>query len=405
MAIDALVIIYVGLALLLFWFSFRSYRDGVAYLRFFTEKIPGKPSITNLSATVICPCRGDEPGLADNLACLIQQSHANYELIFAVDDAADPAVAVISDIVERSNGRARLVVAEKADRCSQKIANLIDAVRESSETDVLVFVDSDARPSREWLAYLIAPLHDGSVGAATGYRWFVADESDLATELRAAWNASIATALGPNTANNFCWGGSMAIRRDTFELLNIADAWSRGLSDDLLVTRAMKTAKMPIVFVPQALTASFGNCTFPQLIEFTNRQMKITRVYAPKLWAMSFAGSGLFLAVVIASIIVALFGGDASLRIFAVAILAGILGLSLAKSIVRLDAVKLALPQHTETLDVQARWLHILFLLAPALFFYNSIAALVSRKIEWRGIRYEMRSHDETVKIDQPCED
>ena len=30
--------------------------------------------------------------------------------------------------------------------------------------------------------------------------------------MSSAWNASIASALGPNTKTNFCWGGSMAGR-------------------------------------------------------------------------------------------------------------------------------------------------------------------------------------------------
>ena len=123
--------------------------------------------------------------------------------------------------------------------------------------------------------------------------------------MNSVWNASIASALGPNTSSNFCWGGSMAIRRDTFERLDMREKWRGTLSDDFAVTRTMDEANLPIVFVPQAMTAAVESCTFRGMIEFTTRQMKITRVYAPNLWLLSFVGSGLFNAVMIASILIA----------------------------------------------------------------------------------------------------
>ena len=58
----------------------------------------------------------------------------------------------------------------------------------------------------------------------------------------------------------------------------------------------MNAAGLPIVFVPQALTASVEDCSLSETFEFTNRQMKITRVYATPLWRVSFVGSGLFIA-------------------------------------------------------------------------------------------------------------
>ena len=63
--------------------------------------------------------------------------------------------------------------------------------------------------STQWEGQVV----NGSVGAATGYRWFISNNPTFASEMRCAWNASTASALGPNTNTNFCWGGSSAIRR------------------------------------------------------------------------------------------------------------------------------------------------------------------------------------------------
>ena len=66
------------------------------------------------------------------------------------------------------------------------------------------------------------------------------------------------------------------------------------MSDDFAMTRALHKAVVPIKFVPQCLTPSFEDCTWPQLIEFTTRQLKITRAYAAHLWKSVFIGSAIF---------------------------------------------------------------------------------------------------------------
>ncbi len=152
-----------------------------------------------------------------------------------------------------------------------------------------MFVDSDARPDKNWLKNLIAPLRDEKIGCATGYRWFISGKRNFASEMLSVWNASIASALGANRKSNFCWGGSMALRRETFDKIKMRERWKGTLSDDFAVTRTMKENGLAIYFVPQALTVSIEDCSFKRLLEFTTRQMKITRVYASNLWIASSA--------------------------------------------------------------------------------------------------------------------
>ena len=148
---------------------------------------------------------------------------------------------------------------------------------------MLVFVDTDARPQANWLRSWCAPLADSNLGAATGYRWFIPVRGGFASQLRSVWNASIASALGEREDKNFCWGGSTAIRRSTFEKLQVTERWRGTVSDDFTVTRMLQEAKLPIHFVPACLVPSVGECSARELLEFTNRQLKITRVYAPHL--------------------------------------------------------------------------------------------------------------------------
>lgn len=395
-----MTIVYVIFSILLIWLSFRSFSGGIEYLKFFRSELAKPLSNYTPKATIIAPCRGLDEGLHENLLALTEQDYPDFEVVFVVDDECDAAVPTINSLIETCR-KAKLVVAPKSTNSSQKVENLRESVLNAADdSKVFVFVDSDARPQTEWLRRLVAPLESDSVGSATGYRWFISPKPSFGSELRSAWNASIASALGPNTSGNFCWGGSMAIRRDVFNEIGIRDRWAGTLSDDFVVTNAMKDAGKSIVFVPQALAVSFETCSFRTMLEFTTRQMKITRVYATPLWLLSMIGSSLFLGVVIASFAIIVFSGMNSwLRWFALVTIVLVFGLSIAKAYLRLKAVRLALPNWNEHLAKQTFSQLTLFLVAPAIFLYNCLAAVVSRRINWRGTVYELKSRTETVII------
>lgn len=391
-----MILIFYIFAAVLVYFSFKSFRGGLAFLDYFKQELSKPASDYTPFATVIAPCKGLDEQLAENLNAVLAQNYPAYEVLFVVDDPRDPAVKVIEGISREGAKAVKTIIAPRASTSSQKVENLREAVLHGDElSEVFVFVDSDVRPSKDWLRSLVAPLADETVGAATGYRWFVTSKTDLATELRSAWNASIASALGPNTRSNFCWGGSTAIRRNVFDRLEIREKWHGTLSDDFAMTRAMNEAGLAIHFVPQAVVPSAGTCSPTCLFEFTNRQMKITRVYARKLWLMSFFGSGLFNSVMVASAFILITYSPATLPWPAALItLASVTFFSIGKSWLRFATIRLVLP--SADLERQFWYQMTLWLVTPAVFLVNCIAALFSRKILWRGTEYEMISPTET---------
>jgi cellulose synthase/poly-beta-1,6-N-acetylglucosamine synthase-like glycosyltransferase len=397
--------VFYFFAALLLLQSLLSLRGGFRYLSYFRSELLSAPETYAPRATVVVPCRGLDEGLDENLAALFLQDYPEYEIVFVSDSADDPALEVAGDSAARLTPgrpavrRVRAVVAGRADGRGQKVHNLLAAVRAADpSSEVFVFVDTDARPRADWLRSLVAPLGDGRVGAATGYRWFVA-RGGLASHLRSVWNASIASALGGNETSNFCWGGSTAIRRETFDRLNIPGEWRGALSDDFALTRAVRRAGLPIRFVPRCLTASHGGCTFAELFEFTTRQLKITRVYAPHLWRVVLVSNLLFALV--------FFGGLALTAARAatgrtcaapLALLAAIFAAGSLKAALRLRAVSLALGG--DAVRARAVAAHLaLWPLTSALFAWNALAAAASRRLTWRGIRYELRSPGETVVL------
>lgn len=402
-----LFLIFAGLLL---YFSIRSFLGGVAYLAYFRQELAKPVGSFAPFASVIAPCKGLDDGLRENLSALFELDYPEYEVIFVVDDEHDPAVAVISELKQDVQDRqdeiqkpakhpvyaVRIVVARKSTESSQKVENIREAIFQADRrSKVFVFVDSDARPRRHWLKHLVAPLEQENVGATTGYRWFLSKTPTLASELRSAWNASIASALGPNTKSNFCWGGSMAVRREVWQRLDLSERLRGTLSDDFTVTRAMNEAGLEIRFVPQALTPSIENGTFRELFEFTTRQMKITRVYATPLWLLSFFGSALFCGVMLSAFLIVIFSRSNDLIVWtAIATLLIVTGCSVGKAWLRLKAVEMVIPQARRQWVTQLT----LWLITPPIFLYNCIGALFSRTLTWRGIRYRLVSFDRTER-------
>jgi ceramide glucosyltransferase len=170
-------------AALLVWQSVVSLRGGARYLNFFRRELDRPPTDFAPFASVVVPCRGLDQGFSENISALFRQDYPRYELVFAFDDATDPALAAVEgigrdfdDAGTRDAPRvaSRVVVAGRAEGCGQKVHNLRAAAREvDPASGVFVFVDTDARVRADWLRSLVAPLADKRVGAATGYRWFV----------------------------------------------------------------------------------------------------------------------------------------------------------------------------------------------------------------------------------------
>jgi ceramide glucosyltransferase len=400
-----MLLLFYFFAAIAIWLGVLSLRGGVRYYAYVRRETARQLPEYTPFASVIAPFRGLDQGLTENICALLVQDYPAYEIIFVTDRADDPALKVVEElrvsIGEVRRITSRVVIAGDAIDSGQKVHNLRAAVAEiDPASEVLVFVDTDARPHEKWLRSLVAPLRDEQMGAATGYRWFIPVRGGLAAHLRSVWNASIASALGAHADKNFCWGGSTAIRRAAFERLKVADRWRGTVSDDFTLTRVLQEAKRPIHFVPDCLTVSFDDCGFRELLEFTTRQLKITRVYAAHLWKAVLFGSLFF--------VLAFFGGMALViarAALGLTVIGPLLSLAIifvlgaAKAWIRVRAVRIPLANYGSHLRSSLSAHLLLWPFASALFLYNALAAAFSRRINWRGIKYELKSPTEAVII------
>ncbi len=347
--------------------------DGIRAARYFRTLRPvnRKPPER---VVVFCPCKGTDSEFEKTIQSILNQDYPDYRAQFIVESENDPAYAALRDL------GANIIVAGRATSRGQKVHNLAYAVENCAErADIYVFCDSDARFPSNWLSRLVAPLDENNV--TTGYRWYVANRFHFPTLMRSAWNASSVSILGDHN-RNFAWGGSTAIYCETFRRLDILDAWRGSVSDDYAVTRSAQRNKTKIVFVPECLVPSYGECSFRDLLEFTTRQIIITRVYHPALWRIGFVGHVIFN--------VAFW----TLPFVHPLLWLAIYALSTAKSWVRYRAVETVL--RTPVLSRHV-WFYILSSpLVALLYLYNMVASAFSTEIVWRQIHYKLVSPNET---------
>src|ERR1700682_772167 len=399
------MLVFYFFAALAIWLGILSVRGGLRFHSFVQRELARPIADYTPFVSLIAPFRGLDQGLRENLTALFNQDYPAYEVIFVTGRADDPALSLVEEARTAAERQGRvgshLIVSGDATDSGQKVHNLQAAVAEIDQrTEVIAFIDTDVRPHHEWIRSLVAPLHDETLGASSSYRWFVPLSRSLAPHLRAVWNASIASALGGNDEKNFCCGGATAIRRKTFADLNVAERWRGSVSDDFTLTRILHEAKLRIRFVPNCLTASFEDCSFRDLFEFTTRQMKITRVYAPHLWKVIILGGLIFVPVFFGSGLLVLIRIALGLSVIPPLILLGIIfALGAAKAWIRWRAVKLALANYGN--EGNRGWLaHVsLWPFTTALFLYNAVTAYFSQRIDWRGISYELKSPTEAVII------
>jgi ceramide glucosyltransferase len=388
-----LVILQIALGVYSLW-------NGFVWMRMVRQRLGSHAGFYTPLAALICPCKGNERGLEENLMALTRFDYPNYEIYLTLATSLDPALKIIERVKAASQHSVHILIAGPPEDCGEKVFNLSRTVEALPEKfEVIVFTDSDVRLPRSWLTKLIAPLQDARIGATTAYRWIFpgASGGDLfASALASAWNASVATLLG-TTKENFCWGGGTAIRRKTFEDANVLEAWKGAVSDDFALTSALDQVGKPVIFCPECFAATLHPWNWEELFEFTNRQMLITRVYSHRRWLL---GGLMHLAYVVTmlyaifTIVYLMIDGDPWSQLVLVALAVPLL--AAMKGVLRIVAINEAIPEWKGKLQETSWVFLILEPVVPFLFSWNFISSLLSKRIRWRGIRYELISPNMT---------
>jgi cellulose synthase/poly-beta-1,6-N-acetylglucosamine synthase-like glycosyltransferase len=383
--------------------SLFSVIDSLRYQRNITAALDENHPPFSPHVNIILPCKGLEPGFENNVAALLNQSYPSFKLICITEAIDDPAYPVLEKLsAEDVGSKMTLATAGRTRDASQKIHNLLAGLqRVENHARVLAFADSDIRVHKDWLQNLVAPLQEKSIGAATGYRWYMPIPGNFWSAVRSVWNMTSANLLFSDVFN-FAWGGSLAIRKKTFAELRIAEKWRGGLSDDMILSNAVKAAGYKIKFAPQSLAISSEPISFSSLLEWTTRQLAMIRLYDPKLWRLAAYPQWTFNLIFIIGVTLIGYGLFTASKIpFAAWLMVSDAVFGGVINSIRFSAFQRALPAHRG--EMRRFWwayagLHLIssFVMSLAL-----LKSLTTNRIIWRGIEYEISGSGEIVVLNE----
>jgi ceramide glucosyltransferase len=117
--------------------------------------------------TVLKPLKGLDVDLSRNLSTFCEQEYPEFQILFGVAGADDPAVPVVRQLQAAHPGvDIGLVIDGRVHGTNYKVSNLHNMYR-AAKHDVIVIADSDIRVGRDYLHRLAAELRAPEVGLAT----------------------------------------------------------------------------------------------------------------------------------------------------------------------------------------------------------------------------------------------
>lgn len=146
----------IGFYVLCLWSARTFLRDSKNKLSDFTPPV-----------TILKPLRGVDPQMYESFRSHCNQDYPEYEIIFGVSEADDPAVEAVQRLIKEYPAcRIQLVVCPEALGNNRKVSNLVQMSAQAKYDHVLIN-DSDIYVSHDYLRRVMAPFAQPQVGMVT----------------------------------------------------------------------------------------------------------------------------------------------------------------------------------------------------------------------------------------------
>lgn len=256
----------------------------VATKRYLSVKAPPLGAAPGIS--VLKPLCGQDHGLEENVRSFFMQDYPEYEIIFAVHRADDPAAEVAERIIkEYSNVRlnARVIVTGESPIPNAKAYSLNRLVREARH-ELLVMSDSDVRVDPTLLLQLAREFQNARVGLITCPYRAVAGES--------LWSRM--EAIGMNTelmggvlaarmieGMRFALGCTLAVRRDVLDAMGGFGYLQEFLAEDFVIGQRAAELGHEVLLSSAVIYHHIGSQTMLHNITHRLRWARSTRRSRP----------------------------------------------------------------------------------------------------------------------------
>jgi ceramide glucosyltransferase len=250
--------------------------------------------------TVLKPLCGAEPGLHEHLRSFCQQNYPEFQIVFGVRDAGDPACAVVKRLAaEFPSVPIELVINPQLHGSNLKISNLINMLPYARH-DILAMADSDAFVGADYLATVTAPLLDADVGLVTCiYRGTPTDGiwSRLGAMYINEWYVPSVLLAWLFGHEGYVSGQTVCMRRDTLDAIGGLRVLANHLADDHRLGEVVRGLGLRIVLSPYVVDGEHHEPNFDLLTRHELRWMRTLRVLRPRSFRLIFLTFSLPLAI------------------------------------------------------------------------------------------------------------
>ena len=240
--------------------------------------------------TVLKPLYGVEPLLEEALASLCAQSYGPMQIVFGLQDAADPAMAVVARLRRRfPDVDMELVVNPMPHGRNHKVANLMNMVV-AARHDILVIADSDVHVAPDYLDRLVAALSAPGVGLATTIYAGLPGNRSAAAALGAT---AITHSFLPGVlmsrilGRQDCLGATMALRRETLDEIGGLAALADHVGDDQRLGQLVRATGRRVALARTVTTTTVPESELSALFRHELRWARTIGHVAPLQFASS----------------------------------------------------------------------------------------------------------------------
>src|SRR5713226_1325782 len=186
--------------------------------------------------SILKPLRGVDPQMYESFRSHCVQDYPEYEIIFGVSEADDPAVDAVYQLMQEfPNCKIQLVVCPQVLGTNRKTRNLLQMLPHARHDNVLIN-DSDIYVTPDYLRRVMAPFASPKVGMVTcPYRGIAADTLGSKLEsvgISTDFIAGVLAARQVEDGIHFALGSTLAMSRTALEAIGGLEPLVDYLADD-----------------------------------------------------------------------------------------------------------------------------------------------------------------------------
>ncbi len=234
--------------------------------------------------SILKPLTGVDEGLEANLRSFFAQKYGEFEILFAVHDTADPAIALVERLRrEFPSVPTQLIISGDPPYPNAKVYNL-DCMLQAARHDLVVMGDSDVRVSPRLLETLAREFQDERVGLITCPYRAVAGRS-LWSEMEALFMNTefLGGVLVARLLNgmDFALGPTIAVRKRALAQIGGFDFLKDYLAEDFVMGNRVAASGWRVLLSSQVIEHRIGSQDFAANMRHRLRWLRSTRRSRP----------------------------------------------------------------------------------------------------------------------------